>query len=81
MAAVAGLSADDLPAILTLSGALLAPVVGAIASWLTRSSPQRRLQETEYKKAQLDLIERSLTVGKLVSNMLGRSIDASAAEF
>jgi hypothetical protein len=69
-----------LPAELALAGVLLAPVIGAIASLLSRPSLQRRQQELDYRKSQLDMIEKALTVGKSVSNTLGVQIDVSAVE-
>jgi hypothetical protein len=69
-----------LQAVLTFSGALLAPVIGTIAGLLSRSSLQRKQQEAEYKIKRLDLIDRAIGVGKTLSNSLGINIDISLAQ-
>ena len=71
------LSITLLQTILTFSAALLAPIIGTIAGLLSRSTLQRRQQETEYKLKRLDLIDRTIDVGKSVSNTTGINIDIS----
>jgi hypothetical protein len=75
-----GIPGGVLPAMLALTGVLLAPVIAAIANFLSRPSLQRRQQVLDYKKSQLDLIDKALTVGKSVSDTLGVQIDVSAVE-
>jgi hypothetical protein len=69
-----------LQAVLTFSGALLAPVIGTIVALLSRSDLQRRQQEIEYNIKRLDLIDKTITVGKSMSNILGIDIDVSLAQ-
>ena len=70
----------DTATLLTFSGALLAPIIGTIASLLSRSTLQRKHQETEYTIKRLDLIDRAIGVGKSVSNTLGTNVDVSLAQ-
>jgi hypothetical protein len=71
---------SSLKIVLGFAGALLVPIVGAIASFLARTGTQRRLQEIELRKAQLDLIEKTVTVGRTISNALKASFDLSTLE-
>jgi hypothetical protein len=67
-------------AVLTFSGVVLAPVIGTIVGLVSRSDLQRRQQETDYNIKRLDLIEKSISVGKTLSNALGVEIDVSQAQ-
>jgi hypothetical protein len=67
------------PAVLTFSAALLAPVIGAVVGLLSRTSLQRKQQETEYNIKRLELIEKIVGVGKSLSSDLGISVDTSLA--
>jgi hypothetical protein len=67
-------------AVLTFSGALLAPIIGTIASLLSRSDLQRRQQETEYKMARFALLEKAITLGNALSDISKKRIDLSVAE-
>jgi hypothetical protein len=69
-----------LPTVLTVSGVLLAPVIGALASLLSRSDLQRKQQEVEYKIKRLEMIEKAISIGKSISNNLATSVDVSLAE-
>jgi hypothetical protein len=70
----------DEPTLKTVLGfvaALLVPIVGAIASFVSRTGTQRRLQEIDLRKARLDLLEKTVAVGQTISNTLKASIDLS----
>jgi hypothetical protein len=67
-------------AVLAFSGALLAPIIGTIAALLSRSELQRKQQEAEYNIKRLDLIDKTITVGKSISNTLRVEIDVSLAQ-
>ena|SRR5271170_8053056 len=66
-----------LQTILTVAGVVLAPAIGVVAGLLSRPGIQRRQQEAEYKLKRLELIEKSITVGKSLSNSLNASVDIS----
>ncbi|HEY4471038.1 MAG TPA: hypothetical protein VGN21_07690 [Stellaceae bacterium] len=69
-----------LQTILTFSGALLAPIIGTAASLISRSPLQRRQQAIEYRVKQLELFDKAVSVGKSLSDALGKPFDGSIIE-
>ena len=69
-----------LQTILTFSGALLAPIIGTAASLISRSPLQRRQQAIEYRVKQLELFDKAVSVGKSLSEALGKPFDGSIIE-
>src|ERR1700745_577658 len=69
-----------LQTILTFSGALLAPIIGTAASLFSRSRLQRRQQAIEYRVKQLELLDKAVSVGKSLSEALGRPFDGTIIE-
>jgi len=65
---------------LTFSGALLAPIIGTAASLFSRSPLQRRQQAIEYRVKQLELFDKAVSVGKSLSEALGKPFDGSVIE-
>jgi hypothetical protein len=66
-----------MPAILGFSGALLAPVIGTVASLLSRSPAQRKQQEAEYLTERLTVLEKAISVGQLLASATGTTSDFS----
>jgi hypothetical protein len=69
-----------LQTILTFSGALLAPIIGTAASLFSRSPLQRRQQELEYRVRQLELFDKAVSVGKSLSDAIGKPFDGAIIE-
>jgi len=69
-----------LQTILTFSGALLAPIIGTAASLISRSPLQRRQQAIEYRVKQVELFDKAVSVGKSLSEALGKPFDGSIIE-
>jgi hypothetical protein len=78
--ATASSSIALLQTILTFSGALLAPIIGTAASLFSRSPLQRRQQAIEYRVKQLELFDKAVSVGKSLSEALGKPFDGSVIE-
>ncbi len=64
------MSTEEVKIILSFVAAVLVPITGAVGAIISRSSTQRQIGAIELKKAKLELISKSLLVGKEVSNIL-----------
>ena len=68
-----------LPAVLAFAGVVLAPIIGVTANLLSRPATLRRKQqETDYYLQKLALIEKTISVGTLISHSLRTDVDVSA---
>ncbi len=67
-------------AIIAAIGSALVPIVGAMASFVARPRSQRELHLIDLTKARLDLLERTIKVGEVVSNHRRIRFDMSSIE-
>jgi hypothetical protein len=71
----AGPAASNLAVFVPLAGALLGPIVGAVAGIIARFGLQNKITQAEFRLKRLDLVEKALAVEKA----LGDKLQASSA--